>query len=258
MGYYPTLHRGYRRFGLNERAGDSYGMDPATVYSQSLYMWWRASDLNLSHSQKVTSWQGYTGNVYTSQSAFIFSVAAAQAPVFLTASFGPDMGGVYFNGTITNYMGLSARQNVTPSMVPTTIIWFGRWLPVSGYQSLWGDPSSTSYINYIYNSGSFYSYEGVSSFWYLNTTGSQTRMLALVNYSNFGILYDNGNLVNLYSGNGRLNSQYIQYMSNYSSNPLNAYVGELMVLNIPLTQPQVQDIYNNYYKIKFRNDTTLT
>lgn len=256
MGFYPTLHRGYRRFGLNERAGDTYGMDPGTVYSQSLYMWYRASDLPLSHSQKVLSWQGFTGNVYTSQSAFILTQVAGTAPSFITASFGSDMGGVYYNGT-SMYMQFSARQPITPGMLNYTVIWFGRWTTTGGYQCLWQDPFSTGHGTYIYNSGSLYMYTGNTGYWFLNSTGSQTRMLALVINNGTAFVYDNGEPCTLWQGTTTCTSQYLQLIGSYSSNLFTGYLGEFIVINAILTQAQLKELHDNYFKTKYRYDPTF-
>lgn len=256
MGY-PTLNRGPRKFGLNDRAGDYY-FDPAVAYGQYLSMWYRASDLtNLSHSQKLSTWQGFTGNATTSQSAYILN-ANATPPTFYTSSFGTQPG-VFFNG-LNNGMSLTLRQQIVPSFNAWTVIFFGRWIQGAQYQTLISDPQSSGNHWAIYNSSSMYTYEGNASYHQFNSPyNTVTKMISSVKYdTGFNVVFDGTAMSTLWSGNGRANATWFQWAGYYNGNyPFSGWWGELMVFTIPLTLPQLTELHDNYFKIKYGSDPTF-
>lgn len=259
----PVLHRGNRKFSLNDSAGDTYGIDPATTWPSSLYWWWRASDLPLSQSQRVLSWQGFTGNATTSQSNFILLGTAAQAPTYATNSFG-TLPGVYFNG-FNNYLNMNSRYNITPTGNGFSMVWIGR--PIYGgdpYYNISSDPAGYGYqFNYYSSSPSsslIHSYDSsTTSFWGpVNLPSTNvTKMITFVKIDlNYMSVWD-GITPLAINTSGINKGMTVQYWGSYGTGTTNRFLGywaEVLVITAILTQSDIVNLHDNYFKIKYASD----
>lgn len=260
-----SLSRGTKRFSLNDNAVGTV-FDPAQVFSNTLWMWWRADDLPYSHSQQIASWQGYTGNPQTSQSAYIWAQATARLrPTYRTSSFG-TMPGAYFQSSLMQYLGLPALSNVLGSSgYYWTIVFVGRWLSGASNQTVLsngtGDARQPLRID---NSSSIYTYDSSDS----NNVGliapyyGVTKMITITkNDSSYATYYDGTTQIFRYSGTTNA-FQRMGYLGIYNPNygvqyAYNGWMGEIMVLNQGITFTDVKNLHDNYYKIKYASDTTF-
>ena len=258
-----TLQKNNRRFLLTTVA-NATPIDPGSV--GSLVQWWRPEDLvsTVANGAATGNWKPYCAdNILLGAGG----VGNSANPTLKLNAFG-NYPGVNFNSGSSQYYSFTniLTQNAPFSYVIMSNI---STLPIQ-MTPFMGDVSPNVQYNYIWGgtqsspTASVWYYDGAlnSSLNFLNPLLGVTKIITVTinSANNLFSYYDGQTPIGTSSGANNMSLRWFgrPYNGSPQTNFLHGTVGEIMFFNSTLTAANVANLYQNYFKVKYASDKTLT